>query len=271
MKQKIKVSLVILNYENFRETEKCLNSALGIKYDNFDIVVVDNGSQNESYQYLYRKFRDNKKIHIIRNHKNQGFARGNNVGIQYALKKLKADFVMTANSDIVFTDKNILSVLLKEYKTEYGIMSCDIQQDGISTYKATVDFPWLMVEFMKMFSQKHHMLYTEQKMEGILKKHKEHDKEVLHGSLLMFTPSYFANYLGFYPGTFLYLEENILYIICQSYGLKQYKSSNTYVYHKRGASSVSGSGSWKIRLNYMLDSYKHLILVAIKCKLGVKI
>lgn len=269
--QMMKVSIVILNYENFKETEKCINSALEINYDNFDIVVVDNGSRNESYQFLCNKYRGEKKVHIIRNHKNQGFARGNNVGIYYALRKLNADFVMTANSDILFEDKSILSVLLKEYKKEYGIMSCNIRQDGINTYTATVEFPWLLVEFLKMFSQKHNLLYTEKKMDSILQKHPEHKKEVLHGSLLLFTPSYLTNYMGFYPKTFLYLEENILYIICQKFNLKQYKSVNTYVFHKRGASSAAGSGSWKIRINYMLDSYKYLILVALKNKLGEKI
>lgn len=49
-----KVAIVILNYMNYQETMSCVESALQQKNVKFHIVVVDNGSSNDSYSILKR-------------------------------------------------------------------------------------------------------------------------------------------------------------------------------------------------------------------------
>jgi len=88
-----KVFIVILNWNNWPETIKCLDSLKNNDYPVQEVVIVDNGSEKKISP-------DNLPlaVKIIYNQKNLGFAGGNNVGIRYALKK-GADYVLLLNND----------------------------------------------------------------------------------------------------------------------------------------------------------------------------
>jgi GT2 family glycosyltransferase len=47
-----KVSIIILNYNNWQDTVECLESVLRNDYDNYQVIVVDNNSQNNSLDYI---------------------------------------------------------------------------------------------------------------------------------------------------------------------------------------------------------------------------
>ena len=79
--QKNKVAIIILNYEAYHETEKCVKSIFDKGLDVEGIVIVDNASSNESFSYLKRKYKSNKSVKIVKSNKNVGFAKGNNIGI----------------------------------------------------------------------------------------------------------------------------------------------------------------------------------------------
>ena len=61
--------------------------------------------------------------------------------------------------------------------------------------------------------------------------------EMLHGSVLYFTENFLNEYDGFYPGTFLYVEEDILNLLCQRTGMRQMYVSSIVVKHKEDGSS----------------------------------
>lgn len=94
----LKVSIIILNWNGLEDTVECLESLKKITYPNYKVIVVDNGSQGDDVKVLRERYRD--YIHIIQNEKNYGFARGNNVGIRYALDK-GVDYVLLLNNDTV--------------------------------------------------------------------------------------------------------------------------------------------------------------------------
>jgi len=93
-----KVSIIILNWNGLEDTIECLESLKKVTYPNYEIIVVDNGSEGDDVKVLRERYRD--CIHIIQNEKNYGFARGNNVGIRYALDK-GVDYVLLLNNDTV--------------------------------------------------------------------------------------------------------------------------------------------------------------------------
>jgi GT2 family glycosyltransferase len=61
--------------------------------------------------------------------------------------------------------------------------------------------------------------------------------EMLHGAAIFFTENYLKDYIGFYPETFLYYEEEFLALICRRLGFKQLYMPEISIDHKEDASS----------------------------------
>ncbi|MDO8727377.1 MAG: FkbM family methyltransferase [Candidatus Methanoperedens sp.] len=117
-----KISFIILNWNGLEDTIECLNSVYQITYTNFDVVIVDNGSVDNSVEKIKEWVNINSKIsiYIIENDKNYGFAEGNNIGIKYALESLDPDYVLLLNNDTI-VDKDFLTTLIKTAKNDEKI------------------------------------------------------------------------------------------------------------------------------------------------------
>lgn len=107
------VSSVILNWKGFSDTKECMKSILlanrsGI---NLQIIVVDNGSDDGSYERLKKIKLDGVSYEIIETGKNLGYAGGNNVGIRHAINH-GADFILVVNNDVA-VDRDIFSNFIK--------------------------------------------------------------------------------------------------------------------------------------------------------------
>lgn len=124
------ICFVILNYKTWKEAAACADSVLNTQKAEdiaVSIVIVDNGSQNESMDRLKECFSKEERVHLISSDKNVGFARGNNLGIAYAREHLEPDFIVAANSDILFEQEDYCEQLVKIYERErYDILGGDI-------------------------------------------------------------------------------------------------------------------------------------------------
>ena len=94
-----KVSAIILNWNGLEDTTECLQSLEKITYPNYEVIVVDNGSEGNDVQVLAAKFGDN--IQIIQNDENLGCAKGFNTGIRYVMANSQADYILIMNNDVV--------------------------------------------------------------------------------------------------------------------------------------------------------------------------
>lgn len=112
-----KVSIVLLNYCNYIYTINCLDSLSGLQYDNYNIIVVDNNSPDESYRKL--KELENEKIQVILSEINGGFAHGNNIAIDIALQN-NSDYVLLLNNDTL-VDPSFLNKMLEATCEEDGV------------------------------------------------------------------------------------------------------------------------------------------------------
>lgn len=90
-----KVTTVILNWNNAPDTLECLASVAELRYDNYDVVVVDNGSTDGSVAAIRDQY---PGVIVLENSENLGYAEGNNMGIRYALER-EADYVFVLNND----------------------------------------------------------------------------------------------------------------------------------------------------------------------------
>ena len=98
---KKKVAVVLLNYNNFKDSEECINSLLKVKSKPFSIIFVDNNSLDGSGEKIKRKFCE--KITYIQSSQNGGFSKGNNIGIRHCLEN-NFDYILLLNNDTVVAD-----------------------------------------------------------------------------------------------------------------------------------------------------------------------
>lgn len=152
-----KVSIIILNYNGWRDTIECLESLKHIKYTDYDVIIVDNGSDDDStikiIEYYKNKFKqksskthyqnheiklfydssqtNEKKFILIENKKNYGFAEGNNIGIQYAIKHLDPDYLLLLNNDTIVEANFLIKTINHGEKNK----NCGILGPAIYNYK----------------------------------------------------------------------------------------------------------------------------------------
>lgn len=146
-----KISIVILNWNSWKNTLECLKYLFRIKYLNFQIVIVDNASHDNSIHKIrdfiknipmdmveyheneirmagitseraekvkcgsnFNSIRDAnffEKIYLIENNENRGFAGGNNIGMDFSIQCLFPDYILLLNNDTK-VDEDFLDELL---------------------------------------------------------------------------------------------------------------------------------------------------------------
>jgi GT2 family glycosyltransferase len=88
-----RVAIVILNWNGRRFLEQFLPSVMHTTYTNYEVIVADNASSDDSLAFLEKEY---PVIRVIRLAQNHGFAKGYNE----ALKQVQADYYMLLNSDV---------------------------------------------------------------------------------------------------------------------------------------------------------------------------
>ncbi|MDR1992022.1 MAG: glycosyltransferase family 2 protein [Nitrososphaerota archaeon] len=88
-------SIIILNYNGKNYLNNCITSVLKTKYPNYEIILVDNASTDNSLQIAEQHFNHTPHLKIIRNPTNQGFSGGNNTGYTHCHGK----YIVFLNND----------------------------------------------------------------------------------------------------------------------------------------------------------------------------
>jgi len=115
------VSIIILNYNAGEFLLECIKSVLKTNYENFEVIVVDNASNDNSVELCKKDFQD---VKILENDVNLGYCEGNNVGI----RKAKGEFVAILNPDTVVEED-----WLKELVDGYNVFGEGIYQPRFLT------------------------------------------------------------------------------------------------------------------------------------------
>ena len=104
-----KVSVILVNYNGAQDTIECVQSLSAITYPNYEVIVVDNASTDDSTAVLQAAELPNTVL--LCSSENLGFSGGNNVGIRYALEQ-GTDYILLLNNDTVVA-KNFLEPMLE--------------------------------------------------------------------------------------------------------------------------------------------------------------
>ena len=111
-----KVSVIIVNYNGKKLLEKCLESLFKVNYNNFEVIIVDNNSTDNSIDFLTNNY---PSVIIIKLDSNKGFAEPNNI----AAKIAKGDCLLFLNNDTIVTP-NFISEMIEVIKSNKKIAIC---------------------------------------------------------------------------------------------------------------------------------------------------
>lgn len=117
------VYVVILNYDGKSHLEYCLPSIMSTEYSNYEVVLVDNDSSDDSVEYVRENF---PSVTVLEQDRNRGWGGGNNVGVEHASEQ-GADYIVLANNDIRVHPKWLTAaVRAAERDPDVGFVGFDI-------------------------------------------------------------------------------------------------------------------------------------------------
>ena len=273
----MKFSFVILHYNALSDTIECIDSIKKCVGADCAIVVVDNKSPNGTGAELEERYKGDAQVTVILNEKNEGFARGNNVGFRYAKENQNPDFIVMLNNDTLILQNDFSALVEKEYaQTQFAVLGPVIQtpHKPYSSNPGPTKLPsekWFRKYVLKnkvilvlnyMFGLDTFYEWLVRKVVG--EKDRRFDESllmhraenvVLHGSFLIFSKDYISKFEGLNDRTFLYQEERLLFLRLQQNHLKSVFSPNIEIFHKEDAATKTVSVKSKLKRRFQYKNY----------------
>lgn len=264
-----KVGFIILHYNCYEDTKRCIDSVLLLnQQEKISILVVDNASENDSFQKL-RKTYKGTEIYFLAMKKNVGFSRANNQAFSYLRNRCDIDIVVFANNDTCFLQKNFVEKVVDEYNiSKFSVLGVDIydpkrkiHQSPVLTKmfrsKASVRKTIFFNKLALLFFDLYFSLFIKNQPEIVAQ---TSEKELYYrlnvipmGACLIFSHDYFDEKEKiFEPETFFYYEEYILAWWCFKHNKKIVFNPEIQVIHNQGMATKS-IGTQKQRARFQVN------------------
>lgn len=220
MKKYPLVSFIILNWNGKKWLKNCLPSVMKVKYPAKEIIVVNNGSTDDSKEYIEKNF---PKVKIVEIKKNRGYAGANNYGVKFA----KGKYLLFLNNDTVVTP-NFLDTLVNNLETDPSIGAVQPQirslinkklLDSVVSYLTTTGFMY-HYGYMKPWSKRKY----QEKMYGYS----------IKGACFLMKKDDYVKLKGLDEDFVCYVEESDLCHRIWLSGKKVMYDPSVYVYHWGG-------------------------------------
>ena len=249
------IGVVILNYKTWEATvsfvEALQKQSLASQ---LSIVVVDNGSDNGSYEHLLELKSYDNVAAVLQSGANLGYAKGNNVGLQWLDENVSPDYVVIANTDIVLSDTCIEQLVERFPTLERACIISPIQllPDGRKVYgwnlgswcndikNLSLLYRWLG---KRCQSKEHSNQHVEQALNIPV--------EQIPGSFMFASFPRFKEIDFFYPDTFLYVEERFVAYATKEAGYQNYILSDmSYLHEHSKTINTAFSQYQKYKMQY---------------------
>jgi GT2 family glycosyltransferase len=245
---KSKVVIVILNYCRWEDTIQCVQSLKQCHYGDFEIIVVDNDSPDDSVLQLRKQLHD---IDIISSGSNRGYAGGINFSIQTAKKK-QPEYILVINNDTVvhsgFLD-HLVAALEENKKAAAACGTIYCYHDRMRIWYAGGRFiPW---RGLAVHDQRNTLLAPE-KLNGVRR------VSFITGCLVLFRVSYLEDIGVEDERFFMYLDDIELSARILTKGYDLLYVPKAIVYHK-----VVGEKESAFKLYYSARNRLLLITTAV--------
>lgn len=248
------LGIAIINYNKFDKTIDCINSVFAtVKDIEYKIYLLDNCSQNESFDVLSKEYSENPLVDCFQSEANLGYARGNNLCIEKAITD-GCDYVLISNNDIIF-EKNAINLLYNDIREkDYLLIGPQMKNpDGSIQKNMKPEKP----SFKKyMMSETYlHNFDKKRKYNTFVVPPKFTDAYWISGAVFITNIKKFEQIGFFDPNTFLYFEEYIISEKAKKAGLRLGFEPAALAYHYHGA-STGGNANYFTRLeNFKSEMY----------------
>lgn len=254
------VCFIVLHYMVKEETITCINNLKKVFGDK-KIIIVDNFSPNNSGKELKELYKNDSEIMVLLNNENSGFAKGNNLGCEYAKENYNPDYYIVMNNDVEIIQNDFIDRIQKIYDNEkFDVLSPDIysttqkihqspkslkpmtlekaikmQKDYAKRVKSKIVVPircyLKKIDFLKKVNQ----IFFKKKN---INYNKKYYNVPMHGSCFIFSKKFIdKREKAFFEGTFFYFESEILDYECHLNGFKEVYDPYIKIYHHQNIST----------------------------------
>lgn len=228
------ISIILINYNTAKFTLDCITSIYKntTKTIDFEIIVVDNNSEDEDYKILCEGLKKNPDVVLHSSPINTGFGGGNMLGFQYA----KGQYVLFINNDVVLKN-DVLSTAYNFMETNLSVGVCTAQNfDEHNNFVPSFDHD---KGLRKLIFGRSFLETINPKKYPKRKQEYKAPLEVnfVNGAFMFFRKKQFEEVGGFDNNIFLYFEEMD---ICYRLRQKNYSCvllSEAKIVHFQGAST----------------------------------
>lgn len=250
------LGIAIINYNKYEKTIECIKSIFETAKAEYKIYLLDNASQNESYEVLQKQYENEKRVELIKSNKNLGYANGNNLLLEY-VKRDKCENVLISNNDIIFQEDSIDRLQNSLNNSDYLLIEPFIENIDGSTQICVKKNKPSFKEYMLHSTYLHNFVSKDKK---ILFRKSQQPTEAgdvywASGACFIADMKKFEDIDFFDKNTFLYFEE---YIISEKAVKRGYKigfEPEARVVHFHGASSGGAANLFTRTANLESEMY----------------
>ncbi|WP_412464801.1 glycosyltransferase family 2 protein [Flavobacterium mekongense] len=190
------LSVIIVNYNGAKFFKDCLDSLYrNLTGINFEIIVLDNNSRDNSCDYLKSNF---PEVKLIASALNYGFGKGNNE----AVKQAKGEYLLLINNDTIVLDQLLPVLEYLKFDKSIGVVGINMLNGDKKYLPAAGNFP----SVSNMFLMKRLLQISDEFIQGKFTK-SAYEVDWLGGSFLMLPKSIYNQIGGFDEDYFLYVED----------------------------------------------------------------
>lgn len=254
---KKKVLILILNYKSFEDTISYTYNILNQKDIKIEVLIVDNKSENSSFENLSKEFINNDKVTVIDSGRNGGYAYGNNYGLNY-VKDKDYDYIVISNNDIIIDNELLICKLIEIYSSlKNPAFLSPIQTNKGVPYSPAWKLPSIQSDIFSNIPILN-KFYKNINSYNLDSKENSIPIDVLPGSFYLFKKEVIYNLGLLDESTFLYGEERILAYKIKEMKLQSYLALDLFYEHEQSKTISSNLSKLKmITLSHESSIYYH--------------
>lgn len=217
------ISINILHYNNYEKTKVCVDSCLKQTDESIQIIIIDNNSSNDSLGRLKSTYTSERVVFLC-NDENFGFAKGNNIGVDFAIKNgIKYSFLL--NNDTESVGEDLITEMIRVIKTHTNCAVVapqifDVTKSGLELLQNDSAY----LELLRFFKILPNNRIISDEIEELSE---------AQGAALLVDNQRFKELLGFPEHYFMYGEESTFSkkVLWSGYKILWYKKQDSYVLH----------------------------------------